>query len=98
MVKKTDKKPEGYNETAGTSNLGVFVGLVAVGKGRYEVVVLKTKGGEVTDFKTPYISVEGSELHIALRDFNTAIANHIRNDPGQLWRNNTEICPIPTKE
>lgn len=73
------------------NNLGVFVGLVAVGKGRYEVVVLHSKGGEVTDFITPYLSEEGSEIHIALRDMHTAIMRYIRNNPSKLWMDNNDF-------
>lgn len=83
------------NDVSGAENLGVFVGLVAVAKGRYEVVVLNTKGSEVTTFDVPFKAGDGqgSELHVALKDMAVAIHRYVRRDPASLWRDNPSILP-----
>lgn len=96
---KNKEKSENKIQTTGQFE-GVFVGLIAVGRGRYEPAVINTRGGEIVNVLMPYKSDAGYELHVALRDWNVLVTQHIRKDTSRLWRNAVDSQPdeLPLEE
>jgi len=73
--------------------LGVFAGVVAVGKESYRCVVLRTRGEEILEAKDYSSAPEGVPLHHALADLNLAVQRVVRDNPAALWMDNPALNP-----
>lgn len=75
------------------ANLGVFVGIIAVGRQRYETVVLHTCGGKVTSMEVPFESGDhqGQDGRAALMQAKTLFFKEIQSKISELWEKNPSL-------
>lgn len=74
---------------------GRFVGLVGVGRERYQVHLIETVGQTVVRREVLYagrqdvvggVPVQGDTLAVSLSNLNAALGRHLRDTVSELWR------------
>ena len=91
-MKNSTAKPEAVKPVGPK---GRFVGLVGVGKERYQVHLIETVGQTVVRREVLYagrkdvingVEVQGDTLAAALSNLNAAMGKHLRDNVSDLWR------------